>query len=109
MKEYKNISHKAVSMNWQELATALRRAEYHISLLELNDSALKAMIDNPIGYETKDFNELLKNLGISRQELSKQLEMEYSSVSNQLAKSKPLPKWAKSMLLAARKLKESGI
>jgi hypothetical protein len=45
MDVYKRISHKAVSMNWQELATALRRAEYHIDKLELDKSALKSMLD----------------------------------------------------------------
>lgn len=54
----------------------------------------------------KEFNELLKELGISRKDLAKVLGMEYTSVTNQLAKSKPMPKWAKSMLLTYKKLKE---
>ena len=44
MEPYKNVSHKAVSMNWQELATQLRRAEHYIAKLELDKSALTSMI-----------------------------------------------------------------
>lgn len=60
------------------------------------------MLDNT----TNEFNKLLKDIGGSRKELAKELGIEYTSVTNQLAKSKPIPKWAKSMLYMQKKLKE---
>lgn len=47
--------------------------------------------------EHERFNKLLAQIG-DRRELAEYLGMSYESVRNQLAPSKPLPKWAKSML-----------
>ena len=57
----------------------------------------------------KEFNELLESIGGDRKELAKDIGIKYTSATNQLAKGKEPPKWAKSMLYMARKLKESGI
>ena len=47
------------------------------------------------------FKALIDKLGLSRQELADMLGMKFTSVTNQLAPSKDLPKWAKSMLIVA--------
>lgn len=47
--------------------------------------------------EHERFNKLLAQIG-NRRELAEYLGMSYESVRNQLAPSKTLPKWAKSML-----------
>jgi hypothetical protein len=44
------------------------------------------------------FESLLHEAGISREQLAKELGMAYTSVTNQLAPSKKLPRWAKIVL-----------
>lgn len=45
------------------------------------------------------FESLLNKARISRHNLAEHLDLAYGSVQNQLAPSKKLPRWAKSMLL----------
>lgn len=52
----------------------------------------------------KEFNDLLKEIGGNRKELAKEIGIEYTSLTSQLAKSKSMPKWAKSMLYMNRKI-----
>jgi len=47
--------------------------------------------------EHEQFNKTLSKIG-DRRDLAKYLGMSYESVRSQLAPSKPLPKWAKSIL-----------
>jgi hypothetical protein len=49
------------------------------------------------------FETLMNELGFSRQDLADLLGMKYSSVTNQLAPAKKLPKWAISMLIVYEK------
>ena len=44
------------------------------------------------------FEALLDEIGLSRIELAKELDMSYTSVTNQLAPAKKLPRWAIAML-----------
>ena len=55
----------------------------------------------------KEFNDLLKSIGGNRRELAEAIGIEYISLTSQLAKSKTVPKWAKSMVYMDRKLKET--
>ena len=57
----------------------------------------------------KEFNALLKSFGGDRKELAKAIGIKYTSATNQLAKGKEPPKWAKSMMYMARMIKESGV
>jgi hypothetical protein len=45
------------------------------------------------------FEYLLNRAGISRHDLAEHLGLAYGSVQNQLAPSKDLPRWAKSIML----------
>jgi len=45
------------------------------------------------------FESLLNRVGISRHDLAEYLGLAYASVQNQLAPSKELPRWAKSIML----------
>lgn len=57
---------------------------------------------NVMDYNITDhhrFEALLDDLGLSRRELAQELDIKYTSITNQLAPAKELPKWAKSMLL----------
>ena len=45
------------------------------------------------------FESLLHSAGISRHDLAEYLGLAYGSVQNQLAPSKDLPRWAKSIML----------
>lgn len=45
------------------------------------------------------FKALLDELGLSYRQLAEEIGMKYTSVTNQLAPAKELPKWAKSMLV----------
>ncbi|MDO9554545.1 hypothetical protein [Rhodonellum sp.] len=56
--------------------------------------------------EHEKFESLLNKAGISRQELARRMGMQYTSVTNQLAPAKPLPKWAKSILIFVELLEE---
>jgi len=47
------------------------------------------------------FKALLTKLGLSYKDLADKLGMKYTSVTNQLAPAKDLPKWAKSMLIVS--------
>lgn len=47
------------------------------------------------------FRSLLESLGLSYKELADRLGLKYTSVTNQLAPAKELPKWAKSMLIVS--------
>lgn len=49
--------------------------------------------------EHEEFNALLKEVGLSRKELAEKLGFTYDSVRSQLALSKVLPRWAKSVLI----------
>jgi DNA-binding XRE family transcriptional regulator len=51
----------------------------------------------------KEFNQLLKELGITRKEFAKHIGITYDSMNAMLYK-KNLPKWAKSALLIYNKL-----
>lgn len=50
------------------------------------------------------FKALLDELGLSYKELAEAIGMKYDSVKNQLAPSKPLPKWALTMLITKERL-----
>jgi hypothetical protein len=52
------------------------------------------------------FKDLLKSVGLTYTSLADAIGMKYYSVKSQLAPSKELPKWAKSMLLLADRLKK---
>jgi len=53
----------------------------------------------------KEFNDLLKELGITRREFAKQIGLTYGSIGAMLVEGKPVPKWVLSALIVARKLK----
>ena len=54
----------------------------------------------------KEFNELLKELGITRKDFAKQIGLTYNSIGAMLVEGKPVPRWAISALLVAKKFKE---
>lgn len=54
----------------------------------------------------KEFNELLKALGITRREFAGLLGITYNSMGAMLVAGKPTPKWVLSALIVARKLKQ---
>jgi hypothetical protein len=54
--------------------------------------------------EHEKFKALLDEVGLSYRELAFLLGMEYTSVTNQLAPAKELPRWAKSMLIVSERL-----
>ena len=45
------------------------------------------------------FKALLNEAGLSREEFAELMEMKFTSVTNQLAPAKELPKWAKSVII----------
>lgn len=45
------------------------------------------------------FKALLDEIGLSREEFAELMDMKFTSVTNQLAPAKELPKWAKSVLI----------
>jgi len=47
----------------------------------------------------KKFEALLNEVGLSREELADLIDLKYTSVTNQLAPAKDLPRWAKAMLI----------
>lgn len=53
----------------------------------------------------KEFNDLLKELGISRRDFAEQIGLTYNSIGAMLVEGKPIPKWVTSALIVARKLK----
>ena len=56
----------------------------------------------------KEFNDLLKETGLSRKQFAEMIGITYESMNVMLSKSNP-PKWVTSALIVARRLKESGI
>jgi len=54
------------------------------------------------------FKALLVKLGLNYKELATMLDMEPSSVKNQLSKTKELPRWAKSMLIVEMLTEETN-
>ena len=51
------------------------------------------------------FKALLDEVGLTREEFAESMDMKFTSVTNQLAPAKELPKWAKSALIIVDKLK----
>lgn len=51
------------------------------------------------------FKALLDEVGITREEFSELMGMKFTSMTNQLAPAKELPKWAKSALIIVERLK----
>lgn len=59
--------------------------------------------------EIIEFSSLLKQLKISRKDFAKEIGVTYESINVMLSDNQPTPKWVISVLMVARKLKESGI
>ena len=53
----------------------------------------------------KEFNTLLKELGITRREFAEMIGLTYNSMGAMLVEGKPVPKWAKAALVVAKKIK----
>ena len=51
------------------------------------------------------FKALLDEVGLTREEFSELMGMKFTSMTNQLAPAKELPKWAKSALIIVDRLK----
>lgn len=58
--------------------------------------------------EHKKFKALLDSVGLTYALLAEAIGMKYDSVKNQLAPAKPLPKWAKSMILLSERIKKKN-
>jgi DNA-binding XRE family transcriptional regulator len=56
----------------------------------------------------KEFNELLKEIGLSRRQFAEMIGITYESMNVMLSKDNE-PKWVKSALIVARKLKGETI
>ena len=52
------------------------------------------------------FKALLHQAGLSREDFAELMDMKFTSMTNQLAPSKHLPKWAKSVLIFHERLEE---
>ena len=52
------------------------------------------------------FKALLDEAGLSREDFAELMDMKFTSMTNQLAPSKHLPKWAKSVLIFHERLEE---
>jgi len=52
------------------------------------------------------FKALLDELGLSREDFAELMDMKFTSMTNQLAPAKHLPKWAKSVLIVHERLEE---
>jgi len=52
------------------------------------------------------FKALLDEAGLSREDFAELMDMKFTSMTNQLAPSKHLPKWAKSVLIVHERLEE---
>ena len=59
--------------------------------------------------EIIEFSSLLKQLKISRKDFAKEIGVTYNSINVMLSGNQPTPKWVISVLMVARRLKESGI
>ena len=55
----------------------------------------------------KEFNNLLKEIGLSRKEFAEMIGVTYKSMNVMMSKDNP-PKWVTSILIVLRKLKEKG-
>ena len=53
------------------------------------------------------FKALLDELGLSREDFAELMDMKFTSMTNQLAPAKDLPKWAKSVLIVHERLEEN--
>lgn len=56
----------------------------------------------------KEFKDLLKEIGLTRREFAEMIGITYESMNVMLSKDNP-PKWVKSALIVARRIKDSGI
>ena len=52
------------------------------------------------------FKALLHQAGLSREDFAELMDMKFTSMTNQLAPAKDLPKWAKSVLIFHERLEE---
>ena len=52
------------------------------------------------------FKALLDEAGLSREDFAELMDMKFTSMTNQLAPAKDLPKWAKSVLIVHERLEE---
>ena len=52
------------------------------------------------------FKALLHQAGLSREDFAELMDMKFTSMTNQLAPAKDLPKWAKSVLIVHERLEE---
>ena len=52
------------------------------------------------------FKALLDELGLSREDFAELMDMKFTSMTNQLAPAKDLPKWAKSVIIFHERLEE---
>ena len=53
------------------------------------------------------FKALLHQAGLSREDFAELMDMKFTSMTNQLAPAKHLPKWAKSVLIVHERLEET--
>jgi hypothetical protein len=56
-------------------------------------------LKNILMTEHEKFKALTNRLGLSYQDIADKLDLKYDSVKNQLAPAKPLPRWAKAMIV----------
>ena len=68
--------------------------------MEIRNGRIVKMTDH------QKFEALLKDIGLSRKKLAKEIGMSYTSVTNQLAPAKKLPRWAKAMLYVNHRYQE---
>lgn len=64
-------------------------------------------INREIMNDHQKFKALLDEVGLTREELAALMGMKYTSMTNQLAPAKELPKWAKSVLIFYERWLES--
>ena len=60
-------------------------------------------------YKMREFNDLLKEIGISRKDFAEMIGLTYNSMGAMMVKGKPIPKWVKSALIVAEKLKQNKL
>ena len=53
------------------------------------------------------FKDLLDEAGLSREDFANEIGIKFTSMTNQLAPAKDLPKWAKSVLIVHERLEET--
>lgn len=74
-----------------------------------NVERLKELFGKPDPTEHERFESLLNEANITRHDLAEHLGLAYGSVQNQLAPSKELPRWAKSVLYVCDRLKKKNV